>query len=134
MNERLFVSSPPQDCEVAQCPSSHPVPPGTKVPSNQAHKTQWRFGSWTQVRCTVTSQLFYCLPFYCPSVVHRRVFLRNSAAPAAAKGCGCATSVAVTTRGVWRRSRRAPTYPSHRPGKCARWWRADSGRCWNGRR
>ncbi|TKS70948.1 disintegrin and metalloproteinase with thrombospondin motifs 9 [Collichthys lucidus] len=37
-----------QDCELAQCPSSHPVPPGTKVPSNQGHKTQWRFGSWTQ--------------------------------------------------------------------------------------
>uniref|UniRef100_A0A8C4IAI7 ADAM metallopeptidase with thrombospondin type 1 motif, 9 n=1 Tax=Dicentrarchus labrax TaxID=13489 RepID=A0A8C4IAI7_DICLA len=37
-----------QDCELAQCPSSHPVPPGTKVPSHQGHKTQWRFGSWTQ--------------------------------------------------------------------------------------
>ncbi|XP_062300498.1 A disintegrin and metalloproteinase with thrombospondin motifs 9-like [Scomber scombrus] len=37
-----------QDCELAQCPSSHPVPPGTKVPSHQSHKTQWRFGSWTQ--------------------------------------------------------------------------------------
>ncbi|XP_056131168.1 A disintegrin and metalloproteinase with thrombospondin motifs 9-like isoform X2 [Lampris incognitus] len=37
-----------QDCELAQCPSNHPVPPGTKVPSNQGHKTQWRFGSWTQ--------------------------------------------------------------------------------------
>uniref|UniRef100_A0AAQ5Y9S1 ADAM metallopeptidase with thrombospondin type 1 motif, 9 n=1 Tax=Amphiprion ocellaris TaxID=80972 RepID=A0AAQ5Y9S1_AMPOC len=31
-----------------QCPSSHPIPPGTKVPSHQGHKTQWRFGSWTQ--------------------------------------------------------------------------------------
>ncbi|XP_053298458.1 A disintegrin and metalloproteinase with thrombospondin motifs 9 [Pleuronectes platessa] len=41
-----------QDCELAQCPSSHPVPPGTKVPSHQAHKTQWRFGSWTQ--CTAS--------------------------------------------------------------------------------
>uniref|UniRef100_A0A8D3DZP9 ADAM metallopeptidase with thrombospondin type 1 motif 9 n=1 Tax=Scophthalmus maximus TaxID=52904 RepID=A0A8D3DZP9_SCOMX len=30
----------------------HPVPPGTKVPSHQAHKTQWRFGSWTQ--CTAS--------------------------------------------------------------------------------
>uniref|UniRef100_A0A3Q3FHS5 ADAM metallopeptidase with thrombospondin type 1 motif, 9 n=1 Tax=Kryptolebias marmoratus TaxID=37003 RepID=A0A3Q3FHS5_KRYMA len=37
-----------QDCETAQCPSRHPVPPGTKVPSHQSHKTQWRFGSWTQ--------------------------------------------------------------------------------------
>ncbi|XP_034725712.1 A disintegrin and metalloproteinase with thrombospondin motifs 9-like [Etheostoma cragini] len=37
-----------QDCELAQCPSSHPVPPGTKIPYNQSHKTQWRFGSWTQ--------------------------------------------------------------------------------------
>uniref|UniRef100_A0A8C5C4L8 ADAM metallopeptidase with thrombospondin type 1 motif 9 n=1 Tax=Gadus morhua TaxID=8049 RepID=A0A8C5C4L8_GADMO len=37
-----------QDCELAQCPSSDPVPPGTKTPSNQGHKTQWRFGSWTQ--------------------------------------------------------------------------------------
>ncbi|KAM9813380.1 A disintegrin and metalloproteinase with thrombospondin motifs 9 [Neosynchiropus ocellatus] len=37
-----------QDCELAQCPSSHPVPPGTKVPSQQGLKTQWRFGSWTQ--------------------------------------------------------------------------------------
>ncbi|XP_015240797.1 PREDICTED: A disintegrin and metalloproteinase with thrombospondin motifs 9 [Cyprinodon variegatus] len=37
-----------QDCEVAQCPSSHPVPPGTKVPSHQGHRTQWRFGSWAQ--------------------------------------------------------------------------------------
>ncbi|XP_056293354.1 A disintegrin and metalloproteinase with thrombospondin motifs 9 [Pseudoliparis swirei] len=37
-----------QDCDLAQCPSSHPVPPGTKGPSHQGHKTQWRFGSWTQ--------------------------------------------------------------------------------------
>ncbi|XP_033822134.1 A disintegrin and metalloproteinase with thrombospondin motifs 9-like [Periophthalmus magnuspinnatus] len=37
-----------QDCEVAQCPSSQPVPPGTKVPSHPSHKTQWRYGSWTQ--------------------------------------------------------------------------------------
>uniref|UniRef100_A0A3Q0RHB0 ADAM metallopeptidase with thrombospondin type 1 motif 9 n=1 Tax=Amphilophus citrinellus TaxID=61819 RepID=A0A3Q0RHB0_AMPCI len=37
-----------QDCEITQCPSSHPIPPGTKVPSHQGHKTQWRFGSWTQ--------------------------------------------------------------------------------------
>ncbi|XP_026161930.1 A disintegrin and metalloproteinase with thrombospondin motifs 9 [Mastacembelus armatus] len=37
-----------QDCELAQCPSSHTVPPGIKVPSHQSHKTQWRFGSWTQ--------------------------------------------------------------------------------------
>uniref|UniRef100_A0A3B3BTR9 ADAM metallopeptidase with thrombospondin type 1 motif, 9 n=1 Tax=Oryzias melastigma TaxID=30732 RepID=A0A3B3BTR9_ORYME len=32
--------------DLAQCPNSHPVPPGTKVPSHQGHKTQWRFGSW----------------------------------------------------------------------------------------
>uniref|UniRef100_H3D0N5 ADAM metallopeptidase with thrombospondin type 1 motif, 9 n=1 Tax=Tetraodon nigroviridis TaxID=99883 RepID=H3D0N5_TETNG len=37
-----------QDCELAQCPSSHPVPPGIKVLSHHGHKTQWRFGSWTQ--------------------------------------------------------------------------------------
>ncbi|MED6257679.1 hypothetical protein ATANTOWER_029546, partial [Ataeniobius toweri] len=37
-----------QDCEVAQCSSSHPVPPGIKVSSTQGHRTQWRFGSWTQ--------------------------------------------------------------------------------------
>uniref|UniRef100_A0A3B5RBG7 ADAM metallopeptidase with thrombospondin type 1 motif, 9 n=1 Tax=Xiphophorus maculatus TaxID=8083 RepID=A0A3B5RBG7_XIPMA len=37
-----------QDCEVAQCSGSHPVPPVTKVPSHQGHRTQWRFGSWTQ--------------------------------------------------------------------------------------
>uniref|UniRef100_A0A8C5FZ01 ADAM metallopeptidase with thrombospondin type 1 motif, 9 n=1 Tax=Gouania willdenowi TaxID=441366 RepID=A0A8C5FZ01_GOUWI len=37
-----------QDCEIAQCLSSHPIPPGIKIPSHQAHKTQWRFGSWTQ--------------------------------------------------------------------------------------
>ncbi|XP_037107672.1 A disintegrin and metalloproteinase with thrombospondin motifs 9 [Syngnathus acus] len=37
-----------QDCELAQCPNSQPVSPGTKVPSHQGHKTQWRFGSWTQ--------------------------------------------------------------------------------------
>lgn len=53
----MFVSSLPQDCELAQCPSSHPVPPGTKVPTHQGHKTQWRFGSWTQVGCPVTSSI-----------------------------------------------------------------------------
>ncbi|XP_061542969.1 A disintegrin and metalloproteinase with thrombospondin motifs 9 isoform X3 [Phycodurus eques] len=37
-----------QDCELAHCPNSQPVSPGTKVPSHQGHKTQWRFGSWTQ--------------------------------------------------------------------------------------
>uniref|UniRef100_A0A3P9Q081 ADAM metallopeptidase with thrombospondin type 1 motif 9 n=1 Tax=Poecilia reticulata TaxID=8081 RepID=A0A3P9Q081_POERE len=37
-----------QDCEVAQCSGSLPVPPVTKVPSHQGHRTQWRFGSWTQ--------------------------------------------------------------------------------------
>uniref|UniRef100_A0A8C6UNL6 ADAM metallopeptidase with thrombospondin type 1 motif, 9 n=1 Tax=Neogobius melanostomus TaxID=47308 RepID=A0A8C6UNL6_9GOBI len=37
-----------QDCEVAQCPNSHSDPPGTKVPSVPSHKTQWRYGSWTQ--------------------------------------------------------------------------------------
>ncbi|XP_077458454.1 A disintegrin and metalloproteinase with thrombospondin motifs 9 [Stigmatopora argus] len=37
-----------QDCELAQCPNSQPILPGTKVPSHQGHKTQWRFGSWTQ--------------------------------------------------------------------------------------
>lgn len=134
MNERTIVSSIPQDCEVGQCPSSHPVPPGTKVPSNQAHKTQWRFGSWTQVGCTVTSQLSCCFPFPCPSGVYPHFLLQNSAAPAAVKARGCATSVAVTTRAAWQRSRHVPTYRNHRPGKCARWWRADSGRCWNGRR
>uniref|UniRef100_A0A674E916 ADAM metallopeptidase with thrombospondin type 1 motif 9 n=1 Tax=Salmo trutta TaxID=8032 RepID=A0A674E916_SALTR len=41
-----------QDCEPAQCPVSHPVPPGTKVPSHLSHKTQWRFGSWTQCSAT----------------------------------------------------------------------------------
>ncbi|CAB1353577.1 unnamed protein product [Coregonus sp. 'balchen'] len=41
-----------QDCELAQCPVSHPVPPGTKVPSHLSHKTQWRFGSWTQCSAT----------------------------------------------------------------------------------
>ncbi|KAJ3602159.1 hypothetical protein NHX12_029918 [Muraenolepis orangiensis] len=37
-----------QDCELVQCPSSHPVSPGSKNSFNQPHKTQWRFGSWTQ--------------------------------------------------------------------------------------
>uniref|UniRef100_A0A3P8V006 ADAM metallopeptidase with thrombospondin type 1 motif 9 n=1 Tax=Cynoglossus semilaevis TaxID=244447 RepID=A0A3P8V006_CYNSE len=41
-----------QDCELAQCPSTDPVPPEIKVPSHQDHKTQWRFGSWTQ--CTAS--------------------------------------------------------------------------------
>ncbi|XP_071191355.1 A disintegrin and metalloproteinase with thrombospondin motifs 9-like [Salvelinus alpinus] len=41
-----------QDCELTQCPISHPVPPGTKVPSHLPHKTQWRFGSWTQCSAT----------------------------------------------------------------------------------
>ncbi|XP_062325813.1 A disintegrin and metalloproteinase with thrombospondin motifs 9 [Osmerus eperlanus] len=41
-----------QDCELVQCPSNHPVPPGTKVPSHHGHKTQWRFGSWTQCSAT----------------------------------------------------------------------------------
>lgn len=134
MNERPIVSSIPQDCELAQCPSSQPVPPGTKVPSNQAHKTQWRFGSWTQVCCTVTSQLFCCLLFRCPPIVYHHVLLQNSAVPAAVKGRGCATLVAVTTRAAWQRSLRVPTYRNRRPGKCAQWLRADSGRCWNGQR
>uniref|UniRef100_A0A3Q2Y652 ADAM metallopeptidase with thrombospondin type 1 motif 9 n=1 Tax=Hippocampus comes TaxID=109280 RepID=A0A3Q2Y652_HIPCM len=41
-----------QDCEVAQCPAGQIVPHGTKVPSHQGHKTQWRFGSWTQCSAT----------------------------------------------------------------------------------
>uniref|UniRef100_A0A6Q2YCM6 ADAM metallopeptidase with thrombospondin type 1 motif, 9 n=1 Tax=Esox lucius TaxID=8010 RepID=A0A6Q2YCM6_ESOLU len=41
-----------QDCELAQCPVSHPVPQGTKVPPHPPHKTQWRFGSWTQCSAT----------------------------------------------------------------------------------
>uniref|UniRef100_A0AAV2M9F9 Uncharacterized protein n=1 Tax=Knipowitschia caucasica TaxID=637954 RepID=A0AAV2M9F9_KNICA len=36
------------DCDVAQCPNSHLVPPDTKGPSHPSHKTQWRYGSWTQ--------------------------------------------------------------------------------------
>ncbi|KAL0978547.1 hypothetical protein UPYG_G00171970 [Umbra pygmaea] len=41
-----------QDCELTQCPVSHPVPQGTKVPPHPPHKTQWRFGSWTQCSAT----------------------------------------------------------------------------------
>ncbi|XP_076123623.1 A disintegrin and metalloproteinase with thrombospondin motifs 9 [Alosa pseudoharengus] len=37
-----------QDCELALCPVAHPVSPDTKGPSHPGHKTQWRFGSWTQ--------------------------------------------------------------------------------------
>uniref|UniRef100_A0A8C1KEG7 ADAM metallopeptidase with thrombospondin type 1 motif, 9 n=1 Tax=Cyprinus carpio TaxID=7962 RepID=A0A8C1KEG7_CYPCA len=41
-----------QDCELSQCPVTHPVAPETKVMSHPAHKTQWRFGSWTQCSAT----------------------------------------------------------------------------------
>ncbi|MBN3323406.1 ATS9 metalloproteinase, partial [Atractosteus spatula] len=40
-----------QDCEVTPCPVVRPVVPETKVPT-RGHRTQWRFGSWTQ--CSVT--------------------------------------------------------------------------------
>ncbi|XP_060766580.1 A disintegrin and metalloproteinase with thrombospondin motifs 9-like isoform X3 [Neoarius graeffei] len=42
-----------QDCEVSPCPVTHPVSPETKqlVP-HPGHKTQWRFGSWTQCSAT----------------------------------------------------------------------------------
>lgn len=45
--------------------------------------------------------------------------LLNSAVPAVAKGQGCAMWVAVITRVVWQRSRRAPTYQNPLPEKCA---------------
>uniref|UniRef100_A0A671LTY8 A disintegrin and metalloproteinase with thrombospondin motifs 9-like n=1 Tax=Sinocyclocheilus anshuiensis TaxID=1608454 RepID=A0A671LTY8_9TELE len=41
-----------QDCELSQCPVTHPVAPETKVMSHPGHKTQWRFGSWTQCSAT----------------------------------------------------------------------------------
>ncbi|KAI1890950.1 hypothetical protein AGOR_G00158860 [Albula goreensis] len=41
-----------QDCELAQCPIPHPISPETKAPSHPGHKTQWRFGSWTQCSAT----------------------------------------------------------------------------------
>ncbi|XP_036386252.1 A disintegrin and metalloproteinase with thrombospondin motifs 9 [Megalops cyprinoides] len=41
-----------QDCELVQCPVTHPVVPETKVPPHPGHKTQWRFGSWTQCSAT----------------------------------------------------------------------------------
>uniref|UniRef100_A0A8C1Z6Z7 ADAM metallopeptidase with thrombospondin type 1 motif, 9 n=1 Tax=Cyprinus carpio TaxID=7962 RepID=A0A8C1Z6Z7_CYPCA len=41
-----------QDCEFSQCPVTHPVAPETKVISHPGHKTQWRFGSWTQCSAT----------------------------------------------------------------------------------
>ncbi|XP_051531405.1 A disintegrin and metalloproteinase with thrombospondin motifs 9 [Myxocyprinus asiaticus] len=41
-----------QDCELSQCPVTHPVAPETKVMSHPVHKTQWRFGSWTQCSAT----------------------------------------------------------------------------------
>ncbi|KAB5536845.1 hypothetical protein PHYPO_G00112000 [Pangasianodon hypophthalmus] len=40
-----------QDCEVSPCPVTHPVSPDTKLP-HLGHKTQWRFGSWTQCSAT----------------------------------------------------------------------------------
>ncbi|KAJ8409285.1 hypothetical protein AAFF_G00234830, partial [Aldrovandia affinis] len=39
-----------QDCELAQC--VHPISMETKVPAPPGHKTQWRFGSWTQCSAT----------------------------------------------------------------------------------
>uniref|UniRef100_A0AAR2JEP4 Peptidase M12B domain-containing protein n=1 Tax=Pygocentrus nattereri TaxID=42514 RepID=A0AAR2JEP4_PYGNA len=41
-----------QDCEISQCPVTHPVSPETKVAPHPGHKTQWRFGSWTQCSAT----------------------------------------------------------------------------------
>ncbi|KAI5093665.1 A disintegrin and metalloproteinase with thrombospondin motifs 9 [Silurus meridionalis] len=41
-----------QDCEVSPCPVTHPVLPDTKQAPHPAHKTQWRFGSWTQCSAT----------------------------------------------------------------------------------
>ncbi|XP_028824252.1 A disintegrin and metalloproteinase with thrombospondin motifs 9 isoform X3 [Denticeps clupeoides] len=41
-----------QDCELTQCPVTHPVSPETRTQPHPAHKTQWRFGSWTQ--CSTT--------------------------------------------------------------------------------
>lgn len=41
-----------QDCELSQCPVTHPVAPEPKVMPHPGHKTQWRFGSWTQCSAT----------------------------------------------------------------------------------
>ncbi|XP_053508704.1 A disintegrin and metalloproteinase with thrombospondin motifs 9 [Ictalurus furcatus] len=41
-----------QDCEVSPCPVTHPVSPDTKPVPHPGHKTQWRFGSWTQCSAT----------------------------------------------------------------------------------
>uniref|UniRef100_A0A8B9RM98 ADAM metallopeptidase with thrombospondin type 1 motif, 9 n=1 Tax=Astyanax mexicanus TaxID=7994 RepID=A0A8B9RM98_ASTMX len=41
-----------QDCEISQCPITHPVSPETKMVPHPGHKTQWRYGSWTQCSAT----------------------------------------------------------------------------------
>ncbi|XP_030632604.1 A disintegrin and metalloproteinase with thrombospondin motifs 9 [Chanos chanos] len=41
-----------QDCELSPCPMTHPASPETKVAPHPSHKTQWRFGSWTQCSAT----------------------------------------------------------------------------------
>ncbi|TRZ01016.1 hypothetical protein DNTS_018527 [Danionella cerebrum] len=41
-----------QDCELSQCPITHPVATETKLVTHPGHKTQWRFGSWTQCSAT----------------------------------------------------------------------------------
>ncbi|XP_057217924.1 A disintegrin and metalloproteinase with thrombospondin motifs 9 [Triplophysa rosa] len=41
-----------QDCELSQCPVTHPVAPETKAMSYPGLKTQWRFGSWTPCSAT----------------------------------------------------------------------------------
>ncbi|MBN3308697.1 ATS9 metalloproteinase, partial [Amia calva] len=41
-----------QDCEITACPVMHPAVPETKVPTHAGHRTQWRFGSWTQCSAT----------------------------------------------------------------------------------
>ncbi|XP_029103687.1 A disintegrin and metalloproteinase with thrombospondin motifs 9 isoform X2 [Scleropages formosus] len=41
-----------QDCELSPCPDAHPAPPDSKASSPPGHKTQWRFGSWTQCSAT----------------------------------------------------------------------------------
>lgn len=89
-HEWAYVSRISQDCEVAQCSGSHPVPPVTKVPSHQGHRTQWRFGSWTQVGSLPK------LPIASIGLTFLRRLdipppLLDSVAPAAAKARGCAT-------------------------------------------
>uniref|UniRef100_A0A4W4GDV2 Peptidase M12B domain-containing protein n=1 Tax=Electrophorus electricus TaxID=8005 RepID=A0A4W4GDV2_ELEEL len=41
-----------QDCEISQCSIPQTVSPETKAVSKLGHKTQWRFGSWTQCSAT----------------------------------------------------------------------------------